>query len=119
MTYYGRKWQEWADRLVVVVAVACLLVGLSVADARAADGERIDREPGVAQTPFPPVRLPVIRPDGVLAFDFNGTVAWSRYMVTETPPVHARLVWVLTYVNGPGGLRPLFLPAYEPVMPKE
>lgn len=122
MSYYARRWLGWADRIVVVVCVMCLLIGMSAAHASdrggdARDDQYVEREPGVTRTPFPPARLPVIRPDGVLAFDYMGTVAWSRFMVSETPP-DGRVVWVLTYINGPGGLRPVFLPGIEVTAPR-
>lgn len=52
-----------------------------------------------------------------LALGGRQTARWSRYMVTETPP-QGRVVWVLTYINGPGGLRPVFLPGIEVAAPR-
>ena len=123
MTYTQRMWLRWADRLVVVVSLVCLALGLAV-DAKAQDvaqGPRIVRE-----VPYPVMRfasprgvdLAVIESDGVLAFDYGGTIAWSRYFVAEAPPAKCRPVWVLTWINGPDGRRALYLQGCEPVQPK-
>lgn len=65
----------------------------------------------VAGPPAAPNLL--IQQDGMIRFDYNATVVWSRYAVSEYLPP-GRPVYVLTYVNGPGGLRPVWMMAWEP-----
>lgn len=106
MSYYVRQWMQWTDRIVVVVAVACLLVGMSVAQAQTAvppDDGRIVRDP------------PLIA--GTL-FDGMATIWWSPKMVVDRVPPKAQRVFVVTYVNTPDGPREVYLEAWLPVQPK-
>ena len=120
MNYTQRMWLQWADRIVVGVSLACLALGLAV-DARAQEvtqGPRIVREAPVPVVKFATARgldVAVIESDGVLSFDWTGTISWSRYFVSEAaPPRYCRPVWVLTWVNGPDGRRALYLQGCEP-----
>jgi hypothetical protein len=120
-------WLRWADRLVVGVSLACLALGLAV-DARAQDDQRIVREPARSiLSPPPPVPLLslndyrgnpafVVESDGTVRFDYAGTIAWSRYFVSESWRIPKyRDVLVLTWVNGPAGRTPVFLRGIEPI----
>jgi hypothetical protein len=128
MTYTQRMWLRWADRLVVGVSVACLALGLAL-EARAQDAPirtpeppRVDREGPVPLLRFTDPRgadLVAVMNDGTIAFDYGATVTWSRYFVGAWQPVNCRPVWVLTYVNGPGPRRPLFLQGCEPTQAKD
>lgn len=125
MNYYGLQWIRWADRLVVVVSIACLCVGMSVARAQTSvppgNDDRIERSPPVPVVTYSDPRgnaVTVIESDGGIRFDYGATVSWSRYFVAEAPPAKCRSVWVLTYINGPGARRPLWLQGCEPVQEK-
>lgn len=127
MSYYARQWMQWTDRIVVIVAVACLFVGLSVAQAQTSvlpgNDDRIERSPPVPLMTFSDPRgnaVTVIENDGTVRFDYGATITWSRHFVGSGWSVpKCAPVQVLTWVNTTTGRQPLFLQGCMPVQPKD